>query len=691
MPNRLSNEASPYLQQHKDNPVDWYPWGEEALTKARTKDKPIFLSIGYSSCHWCHVMEHESFEDQSIADLLNEHFVSIKVDREERPDIDSIYMTAIQALTGHGGWPLSAFLTPSLAPFYGGTYWPSEERMGMPAFKSVITAVADAYRDKREEVENNAGQVKTLLTATSTRAPKEGVLSKQILDEAFAALARQFDNENGGFGAAPKFPQASMLEFLTRRHFGSEQAATARMLNLTLDHMAQGGMYDQIGGGFHRYSVDAIWLVPHFEKMLYDNAQLARVYLDGYRLLGQPRHAAAAGDILTYVLREMTGADGEFFSTQDADTEGEEGKFYVWTGDDIQKALGADDVPVARAIYGISAEGNFEGSSIPTRTEPLTKVATAVGIPLEKLDKRLPILREQMRQWRAKRPNPGRDEKVIASWNGMMLRAFAEAGWTLGRVDFLEAAKRNGAFLQNKMMRDGGLVHVYQSGSARIPGFLEDYANIIDGFIALYQADFDPQWIESAVSLTTAMIERFADESSGLMFDSSSGHEPLVSRARDIQDGATPSGNTVAAEALIKLGRLTGDRDLERRGSAILTHFARPMAEQPLGFGRALVALDTYLAIPKEVVVAGPRKDPETAEFMEAVYSTYQPHMLVGLAEPRKKRPAKLLPFLQARPMRNGSVAAYVCEHFACLPPVTDPDELSAVIKRGSGVSWSEF
>ncbi|CAN5637744.1 thioredoxin domain-containing protein [soil metagenome] len=691
MPNRLSTEASPYLQQHKDNPVDWHPWGGEALTKALDEDKPIFLSIGYSSCHWCHVMEHESFEDQATADLLNEHFISIKVDREERPDIDSLYMTAVQALTGHGGWPLSAFLTPSLVPFYGGTYWPSEERTGMPAFKNVLVAVADAYRDKREEVEHNAGQVRKLLTATSSGAPKSGVLSKQILDEGFAALAGQFDNQNGGFGSAPKFPQASLLEFLARRHSGSEQPATARMLRVTLDHMAQGGMYDQIGGGFHRYSVDATWLVPHFEKMLYDNAQLARVYLDGFRLLGEKRHGDVAGDILDYVLREMTGPQGEFFSTQDADTEGEEGRFYVWTLDDLEQALEPANASIARAMYGVTPEGNFEGSTIPTRGEPLGKVAGKVGLSEKDLEMRIPVLRERMLAWRLRRTNPGRDEKVIASWNGMMLRAFAEAAWTLKRPDLLKTARRNGVFLRDQMIRDDGLVHVYQDGSARIPGFLEDYANVIDGFIALYQADFDAQWIELAVKLTNAMISRFEDEHTGLLFDSSSEHEPLVSRARDIQDGATPAGNTVAAETMIKLGRLTGNRELEQRGAGILGHLVRPMAEQPMGFGRALVALDTYLSIPKEVVIAGPRNGKKVASFVEAIYSAYEPHLLIGLADPKRPEDVDLLPFLAQRPMRNKAVAAYVCEHFACLPPVTDAAELSGVIKRGTGISWSEF
>jgi uncharacterized protein len=689
VPNRLANESSPYLQQHKDNPVDWYPWGDEALAKARAEDKPIFLSIGYSSCHWCHVMEHESFENGATAELLNREFVSIKVDREERPDIDSIYMTAVQALTGHGGWPLSVFLTPDLMPFYGGTYWPPEERQGMPAFENVLKAVSGAYREKRDEVEHNAEQVKRLLTATSTGAPKVGVLDRTILDEAMAALSRQFDRRHGGFGSAPKFPQPALLEFVARRHAASISDQTATILETTLDNMASGGMYDQIGGGFHRYAVDATWTVPHFEKMLYDNAQLARVYVDAFRLQGNARYADVARDVLAWVQREMTGPDGEFYSTLDADTEGEEGLFYVWTPAEVAEAVGEADADLARAIYDITDEGNFEGRSIPVRTGTIEQIATVAGRSQDEVANKLPEIRERMHAWREQRTRPGRDEKVLASWNGMMFRAFAEAAWPLNESSFLESARRNATFIRDRMMNGEGLSHVYQNGKARVPGFLEDYANVIDGLIALYQADFDPAWIEIAVDLAKRMLERFASEDAGLLFDSASDHEPLVNRARDIQDGATPAGNTVAAEALIRLSRLTGNRDFARRGTAILAHLVRPMAEQPLGFGRALVALDTYLGTPKEVVIAGDPGDEMVGSFVRAAYARYEPHMLVGVAKP-KARAAKLLPFLAERPMRNGKIAAYVCEHYSCLPPVTDPSDLSMLIERGSGVSWGE-
>ncbi|MBX3071935.1 MAG: thioredoxin domain-containing protein [Thermomicrobiales bacterium] len=691
MPNHLEHESSPYLQQHRNNPVDWYPWGDEALQRAKDEDKPVFLSIGYSSCHWCHVMEHESFEDDATAQLLNEHFISIKVDREERPDIDSIYMLAVQAMTGHGGWPLNVFLTPDLVPFYGGTYWPPEERQGMPAFRNVIRAVATTFEDKREDVEENAEQVKSLLKTTSTRAPREGVLTRDALEEAHGNAAKHFDQLNGGFGSAPKFPQPSVVEFVMRRYLANRQSATARVLNVTLDHMAQGGMYDQIGGGFHRYAVDAIWLVPHFEKMLYDNAQMARLYVDGAKLLGEERHAAVASDIFDYVLREMTGPNGEFYSTQDADTEGEEGKFYVWTLEELSEALGPEDARIAAAVYGITPDGNFEGHSIPTRETPLAGAAEALGIDAGTVESKLPAIREQMRTWRAGRTQPGRDDKVIASWNGMMLRAFAEAAAALDRPDLLEAARRNASFITQQMMTEEGLHHIWQNGSGRIAGYLDDYVNVIDGFLALYQADFSIDWLDRALHLTEIMLEKFGDENSGLLYDSSNEHEPLVSRARDFQDGATPSGNAVAAEVMIKIGRLTSNRDLERRGSAILTYLVRPMTEQPLGFGRALVALDTYLGVTKEAVVAGPAQNEETRAFLSAIGKVYQPHMVVGLAEPHDTELAGRLPFLEGRVMRDGKVAAYVCEHFACLPPVTDPAAIADVVTRGSGVSWTEF
>lgn len=691
MPNHLEHEASPYLQQHRNNPVDWYPWGDAAIERARIEDKPIFLSIGYSSCHWCHVMEHESFEDEETAALLNEHFISVKVDREERPDIDSIYMLAVQAMTGQGGWPLNVFLTPDLVPFYGGTYWPPEERQGMPAFRKVLQAVATTFESKREDVEGNAEQVKGLLKTTSTRAPKSGDLSRNVLDEALGNAAKHFDQQNGGFGSAPKFPQASVFEFIMRRHFSARQATTARMLELTLDRMAQGGMYDQIGGGFHRYAVDAAWVVPHFEKMLYDNAQLARVYVDGYRLLGEERHAAVASDLFDYVLRELTGSSGEFYSSQDADTEGEEGKFYVWTLPELSEALGLDDARIAAAVYGITPEGNFERSSIPTRSQPIEQVAVSAEIGVDVIAERLPAIRETLRTWREGRTRPGRDDKVIASWNGMMMRACAEAAAPLQRPDLLEAARQNATFIRQQMLVGDRLFHIWQNGRARIGGYVEDYANVIDGLLALYQVDFSLEWLDTALQLTEIMLEKFGDEQSGLLFDSSSEHEPLVSRARDLQDGATPSGNAVAAEVLIKLGRLTSNRDLERRGGAMLTYLVRPMAEQPLGFGRALVALDTFLSVAREVVVAGPRQSDVSQEFLAILGRLYQPHMLVGLAEPHETELAARLPFLQDRVMRDGKVAAYVCEHFACLAPVTDPGLIADVVTRGSGVSWSEF
>jgi uncharacterized protein YyaL (SSP411 family) len=476
--NRLANETSPYLLQHKDNPVDWYPWGSEALAKAKAEDKPILVSIGYSACHWCHVMEHESFEDPETAAVMNEHFVNVKVDREERPDVDALYMTAVQAMTGHGGWPLNVFLMPDGTPFYGGTYWPPEDRMGMPAFQRVLEAVADTYRTQREQIEEQGERVRDVLQQAMSVQPEPGEIEERLISEAVELLGQRFDARHGGFGGAPKFPQASVLEFLLRADRFLDSARARTMVTTTLDRMAAGGIYDQIGGGFHRYAVDAIWLVPHFEKMLYDNAQLARLYLDAYRLTGTPRYREVVEETLDYVLREMTSPEGGFYSTQDADSEGEEGKFYVWTPEEIDAAVGPEDGRVLRAYYGVEPGGNFEGKSILFRPNSDEAVATTLGLSVAELREQVRAASAKLRAARDKRVWPGRDEKVLASWNGMMLRAFAEASRALDRPDYRAAAVRSAEFLLTTMSRDGRLLHTYKDGRARIAGFLDDYANV---------------------------------------------------------------------------------------------------------------------------------------------------------------------------------------------------------------------
>jgi uncharacterized protein YyaL (SSP411 family) len=691
VPNRLANETSPYLLQHKDNPVDWYPWGAEALSKAQSEDKPILVSIGYSACHWCHVMEHESFEDQATADLMNERFVCIKVDREERPDLDTIYMTAVQAMSGQGGWPLNAFLTSDGVPFFGGTYWPSDDRMGMPSFRKVLEAVADTYREKRNEVLENGEQIKEYLDRASSSTDQSGELTPDVLSAAAAALARQFDGEHGGFGGAPKFPQPSVLEFLLRHHRTTADDRSARMIRLTLDKMAAGGMYDQIGGGFHRYAVDAIWLVPHFEKMLYDNAQLARTYLDAYRLFDEPEYARIATDTLDYVVREMTSPAGGFYATQDADSEGEEGKFYIWDIDEIDAILGPEDGPIVSAYYGITRGGNFEGHSILSAPNPPFRVAGQLGISTEELDGVVTRSKPKLYAARSKRVWPGRDDKIIASWNGMMLRAFAEASRTFGRADYRSVAIRNATFLLSTLKRDGRLLRTYKDGIAKIDGFLDDYANVIDGLIALYEATFDRTWLDEAIDLANVMIGEFADSGGRGFFDTAASAERLVSRPRDLHDGATPSGNAVAISVLFKLFQFTGNTEYETPAVDVLQMMTRPMMEQPLGFGRFLATLDAYTGTHREVAVVGRRGDPAVEALAEAVYSRFEPNAILGYVDPEDTAVSEGLPFLEYRPLQKERATAYLCEHFSCMPPVHEPADLIAQLGHGTGITWQAF
>ncbi len=691
MPNRLANESSPYLLQHKDNPVDWYAWGPEALAKAKAEDKPILVSIGYSACHWCHVMEHESFENEATATLMNDNFVSIKVDREERPDLDSIYMSAVQAMSGHGGWPLNCFLTPDGIPFFGGTYWPPEDRMGMPSFPRVLEAVHDAYTNRKEEVLENAEQIREFLQQSNQAALKTEQLSGQIGDDALSALARDFDAQNGGFGGAPKFPQAAVYEFLLRSYRASGDNRAESMAKKTLDQMAAGGIYDQIGGGFHRYAVDAIWLVPHFEKMLYDNAQLARLYLDAYRAFGEDRYRQVATDTLDYVLREMTSPDGGFYSTQDADSEGEEGKYYVWSLEELREILGDERARQVAAYYGATKSGNFEGDNIFHTPRAVHHVAAELEITPGELQATLDEARPLLLETREKRIRPGRDEKVIAAWNGMMLRAFAEASRVLDRPDYLDAAIKNAKFILANLRNGKFLYHTFKDGKARINGFLEDYAHVVDGLIALYEASFDRRWVEEAVALAETMINEFSAENGPGFFDTGSSHETLISRPRDLQDGATPSGNSVAASVLLKLNILTGNEDYQHRAEAILGMVAQAMAEHPTAFGRYLSALDAYLATPREVAIVGAPTDPATIQFAKSVYDRYEPNAVIGLVDPNDPTISSLLPFLEHRPAQNGHVTAYLCERFACMPPVTDPADLTIQLEQGTGIEWQEI
>jgi uncharacterized protein YyaL (SSP411 family) len=691
MSNRLASSTSPYLLQHRDNPVDWYPWGDEALARAKQEQKPIFLSVGYSSCHWCHVMAHESFEDPETAAFMNEHFVNIKVDREERPDIDSIYMTAVQALTGHGGWPMSVFLTPDQVPYYGGTYWPPQPRQGMPSFRQVLEAVADAWETKRADVEENAQNVKQFLEAASSRVPKATELDEELLDESVKAFAQSFDQTYGGFGNAPKFPQPSIIEFLQRFIRRRHDMRAIRMVELTLDQMAAGGLYDQLGGGFHRYSVDAQWLVPHFEKMLYDNAQLAQVYLDAYRQLGHERYAAVVQETLRWVLREMTSPEGGFYSALDADTEGEEGLFYLWTPEEIDALLSEEDANIAKLYWGIEPGGNFEGRTILTNRVSNEEVARRHGIKLDEVSPRIEALRGTLLAARDERVRPGRDDKIIASWNGMMVRPMAEAGIVFREPAFTDAALRAGEFLLTTLFPETGGIHSISNGVPGTRAFLEDYAHAIDAFLALYQTTFDRTWFDAALRLTKTVNEQFSDAETGLYFDSSSASDSLITRPRDFQDGAVPSGNSVMALDLITLSHITMEDDYRARAEAVLRPLATVAESQPLGVSKALCAIEAYLASAQEIAIAAKVGDEMIWEFQKVYFDRYNPNSVIGLAVDGDEAAIAGMPFLEYRPLRNGEPAAYLCEHFTCMPPVTTTEELGKLLDRGTGITWTWF
>jgi uncharacterized protein YyaL (SSP411 family) len=675
MPNRLIDETSPYLLQHAHNPVDWYAWGEEALARARAEDRPILLSIGYSACHWCHVMERESFENPEIAAMMNALFVNIKVDREERPDLDGIYMQAVQAMTGHGGWPMTVFLTPEGVPFYGGTYFPPEDRGQHPGFPRVLYGVAEAYRDRRGEVDRNAAQLRQMLQRKIV-PQQQGPLTPDLLDRAVQGVLSSLDWAEGGFGGAPKFPQPMSLELLLRGYArtGAKQALDA--VELTLDKMAAGGIYDQLGGGFHRYAVDRIWLVPHFEKMLYDNAQLARAYLQAYLVTGKPRYRQVVEETLEYVRREMTHPEGGFYSTQDADSEGEEGKFFVWTVDEVDRLLGPEDGPLFRAYFDVTPGGNFEHKNILHTTEPLEQVAERLGVTPERLHEAVERGRPILHAAREQRVHPGRDEKVLTAWNGMMLRAFAEAGAALERDEWLATATSNAEFVLRDLWQDGRLLRTWKDGRAKLNGYLEDYANYADGLVALYEATFDPRWLNAARAIADVILDKFADQESGGFYDTASDHEQLVTRPKDVFDNATPAGSSVAADVLSRLALLTDDAHYREAVEGVMTVLGTVASEHPTSFARLLCAADFTIGRPREIAIVGPADSDETRALRRAVFGRFLPNRVVAGAS-GTGYPARI-PLLQDRPLRDGKPTAYVCEGYVCQAPVTTPEALTA-------------
>jgi len=666
MANRLALETSPYLLQHRDNPVDWYPWGEEALAQARELDRPILLSVGYSACHWCHVMERESFEDPETAAYMNEHFVNVKVDREERPDVDAIYMEAVQTISGQGGWPMTVFCDPSGVPFYGGTYFPPDEGRGMPSFRMVMEAVVDAFERRRGEIEERAPQMRARLGAVGTVEPADGAVEPALLEEAAERLLAAADLARGGFGGAPKFPPASALELLMAR-------GEHHVVERTLDAMMAGGIYDQLGGGFSRYSVDAAWLVPHFEKMLYDNALLARAYLHGWQVFGHERYRRICEETLDWALREMRGPEGGFYSALDADSEGEEGRFYVWTPDEIREALQASTTMRIKfssyllenlmRYYGVREQGNFEGRNV-------LHLAQGADAPEPE---GLAEMRRALLEARAGRVRPGLDDKRLASWNALIIVALAEAGAVLERPDYLDAARTCAEFVWEEMRdADGHLLRTYKDGEARLNAYLEDHAFLLEALLTLYEATYETLWFERAHELAETMLSRFHDPERGGFFSTSGDHEELIARRKEIGDHPIPSGNSSAAMGLLRLAALTGERSYEQAAEGVFRLFAEPALRHPEAFAHLLRAIDFHLAPTKEVALVGD----DLSELSRLVRSAHRPHIVLAGSPEGSTTP----PLLQHRTTVDGRPAAYVCESFACQAPVTDPQALAELL-----------
>jgi uncharacterized protein YyaL (SSP411 family) len=681
--NRLIDESSAYLKQHAHNPVDWHPWSPEAIESARRLDRPIFLSIGYSACHWCHVMEHESFEDPDVADILNTHFVSIKVDREERPDLDQIYMTAVQMMTGQGGWPMSMFLTPDLKPFYGGTYFPPDDRHGRPSFKRLLTAIAEAWRLRREEMIQSASQLSAAVGQAMRLEAAASELGPELLQRAAAAWRRNFDPSYGGFGAAPKFPHAVELRLLLRvyKRFGDEDAL--QMARVTLDHMARGGIFDHLGGGFHRYSTDAGWLVPHFEKMLYDNALLVSAYTEAFQATADPLYREVVEQTLGYVLREMTSPEGPFYSSQDADSDGEEGQFYVWSAAEIAESLGTALADPFMDVFGVIAEGNWEGHNILNRSKTLSQHARLRETTEAQLRTSIALARSKLYEVRAKRTWPGRDEKILTSWNGLMIGALALASRALEQPAYAEAAARAADFLLTRMRRPDGLLwRTHSAGSTpKLNAYLEDYAYLADGLISLYEATFEPRWIEAAADLTRVMIDQFWDPAQGGFFFTGRDHEELIARSKDPYESSTPSGNSMAVTTMLRLAKLTGRPDLFDKADATLKLFAGQLRLTPTASGQMLCALDYYLGPVAELALVGNAADRQLGEVLAMIFKKFRPNKVVAFKPTTDgaDRAQSAVPLLAGK-TSNGPLTTYICRDFACRAPVVGAEALAGAL-----------
>jgi uncharacterized protein len=678
--NRLADETSPYLLQHSTNPVDWYPWGAEALNKAKAENKPIFLSIGYSACHWCHVMERESFENASIAAIMNRHFVNIKVDREERPDLDDFFMAFVQLTTGGGGWPMSVFLTPDGRPFFGGTYFPPEDAYGRRGFPFILKAVTQTWSVQQQQVLDSSTSLLSDLQANHSRTERGGMLKPEILDEAVQQMLDRFDPVDGGFGGAPKFPPSYSLSLLMKQYSRSQNPLLLKAITHTLDRMAYGGLYDHLGGGFHRYSVDAQWLVPHFEKMLYDNALLAVTYLEAFQLTGKRLYRKVATEILDYVLRDMHDSAGGFCSSEDADSEGIEGKFYVWTPGEVFSALGNQHGKLFCDYYDVTNAGNFERnlSILHLRVDPAT-FAQSYGLTLEQLEAKLSSLRSQLLELRGKRFRPHKDDKVLTEWNGLMLSALAKGYQITNDSRYLDAARDCSQFLETEMLKEDGLLRVYRHGHAKQHGFLADYAFSANGLIDLYEASFDIHWLKLANRLADQMIAEFLDADTGGFFMTLANQPDLPVRPKDSYDGAVPSGNSVAAMALLRLSVLVDRKDFHDLALSTMSSLAGSAKRVPIAYMNLLNAFDFSHYPPQEIAIIGNRDDLEAQALFQTAYTTYVPNKVIAFLDPddpKRTEIQELMPLLRNRTPVGAGATAYVCKDFACKLPVTQRSEL---------------
>lgn len=690
--NRLIHETSPYLQQHAYNPVDWYPWGIEAFEKAAQEDKPIFLSIGYSSCHWCHVMERESFENEDIAARLNRDFVSIKVDREERPDLDDIYMASVVAMTGQGGWPMSVFLTPDRRPFYGGTYFPPTDVYGRPGFATVLQRIAEHWKRSRSQILGSAEDLTRFLNAQFSAPAAAGSVTPELLSGATAQLQRVYDTAHGGWDDMPKFPSSGAIALLLRAYRRTGDAALLGMAEETLRRMAQGGLYDQIGGGFHRYSVDAEWLVPHFEKMLYDNAQLSVAYLEAWQVTGNPLYRRVAAETLDYVLRDMRGPHGAFYSAEDADSEGEEGKFYLWTHAEVMDVLGPAAGWTFCAYYNVRPRGNFQSheafhaeKNIPHVTDASIDLARTPGLPHDELEAELAAFRTRLREVRARRVRPFLDDKVLVSWNGLMISALARGGVVLGEPRYVKAAETAARFIRNHMMRDGMLLRTHRNGESRLSGYLDDYAFLANAYLDLFEATGELHWYENAEELAARMIDRFRDAGDGCFRFTGAEHADVLVQTRPVFDNQEPSGNTMAALALLRLARFSDRNEHAAMARTILEQCAVSMQRAPQGFLKMLGVVDFMLGDPVEVVVAGPHGRADTEALLQAAWRVFQPSRVIVPYDPDSADATRFracVPLAAGKGLAGGKATAYVCENHACGAPITDPEQLRTMLAR---------